>query len=93
MSHANQDDRARLLDIASPHSGAWLSALPIECLGLLLPDYVVCIGVALRLGVPVQQPHRCKCGGMTDKFGPHSLSSRHDPGRLPRHTAFNDMVI
>ncbi|KAK3860138.1 hypothetical protein Pcinc_016295 [Petrolisthes cinctipes] len=92
LSHANQVDSARLLATASPHRGAWLSVLPIECLSLLVPDDAVRIGVALRLGVPVQQPHHSKCGGMTDKFGHHSLSCHHDPGRLPRHTAFNDVV-
>ncbi|KAK3880598.1 hypothetical protein Pcinc_014919 [Petrolisthes cinctipes] len=72
-------DQARLLATASSHIGAWLSALPIECLGLLLPDDAVRIGMALRLGVPVQQPHRCKCDGMTNKFGHHSLSCHHNP--------------
>ncbi|KAK3865192.1 hypothetical protein Pcinc_029180 [Petrolisthes cinctipes] len=92
LSRANQVDRARLLAAASPHSGAWISTLPMECLGLLLPDDAVCIGVALRLGVSVHQPHCYKCGGMTDKFGHHSLSCRHDPGRLLRHPSLNDVV-
>ena len=42
----------------APHSGAWLSAIPVEYLGLLLPDEAVRVGVALRLGTRVQQPHR-----------------------------------
>ncbi|KAK3853707.1 hypothetical protein Pcinc_039761 [Petrolisthes cinctipes] len=33
------------------------------------------------------QPHHYKCGGMTDKFGRHSLSCHHHPGRVPRHAA------
>ncbi|KAK4303548.1 hypothetical protein Pmani_017348 [Petrolisthes manimaculis] len=40
------------------HIGAWLSTLPVECLGLLLSDDAVHIRVALRLDVIVQHPHR-----------------------------------
>jgi len=93
LESANQVDRARLVAAASPHSGAWLSALPAERLGLLLPDDAVRVGVALRLGCPVQHPHRCRCGTMTDKYGHHNLSCRYDPGRLPRHKALNDTVF
>ena len=92
LSRSNQIDRARLLAAAAPHSGAWLSALPVECLGLLLPDEAVRVGVALRLGTPVQQPHRCRCGTTTDSFGHHNLSCHRDPGRLPRHSAINDVM-
>ena len=92
ISRANQVDRARLLAAAAPHSGSWLSAVPVECLGLLLPDEAVRVNVALRLGTPVQQPHRCRCGTMTDAYGYHSLSCHLNPGRLPRHAALNDTV-
>ncbi len=92
MSHANQVDRARLLAARAPHSGAWLSAIPVEKLGLLLPDEAVRTGVALRLGISTQQPHRCRCGAMADRLGHHNLSCNRDPGRLPRHTALNDVV-
>ena len=92
LHDANQVDRARLLAASAPHSGAWLSALPVEKLGLLLPDEAVRTGVALRLGAPVQQPHRCRCGAMSDKLGHHNLSCRRDPGRLPRHAALNDVL-
>lgn len=93
LERANQVDRARLLAAATPHSGAWLSALPTERLGLLLPDDAVRVGVALRLGCAVQQPHRCRCGVICDRYGHHNLSCRRDPGRLPRHKALNDTVF
>ena len=92
LTKTSQIGRARLLAAAAPHSGAWLSALPVQSLGLLLPDEAVRVGVALRLGVPVMQPHRCRCGAMADRLGHHSLSCHSDPGRLPRHTALNDAV-
>ena len=92
LARANQVDRSRLLAAAAPHSGAWLSAIPVESLGLLLPDEAVRINVALRLGKRVQQPHRCRCGTITDALGHHSLSCHRNPGRLPRHAALNDVV-
>ena len=92
LAQANQIDRARLLAAAALHSGAWLSAIPVECLGLLLPDDAVRVGVALRPGTRVQQPHCCRCGTMADAFGYHSLSCHRNPGRLPRHAALNDLV-
>ena len=92
LTRANQIDRARLLAAAAPHSGAWLSAVPVERLGLLLPDEAVRVNVALRLGTRVQQPHRCRCRTMSDAWGHHSLSCNRNPGRLPRHAALNDVV-
>ena len=92
LEGSHQVDRARLLAAAEPHSGAWLGALPVEKLGLLLPDEAVRIGIALRLGIPVCLPHRCKCGATADRLGHHLLSCHRDPGRLPRHTAINDII-
>lgn len=92
LARANQVDRARLLAAAAPHSGAWLSAIPVESLGLLLPDDAVRVNAALRLGLRVQQPHHCRCGTLTDALGHHSLSCYSTPGRLPRHAALNDVV-
>ena len=50
------------------------------------------IGVALRVGLTVCIPHRCKCGTMVDTFGTHPLSCRFSAGRIPRHSALNDVV-
>ena len=92
LEGCNQLHRARLLAAAEPHSGAWLDALPVEKLGLHLPNDVLRIGVALRLGIPVSLPHRCKCGATADSLGHHQLSCHRDPGRLPRHAALNDII-
>ncbi|MPD04008.1 hypothetical protein E2C01_099675 [Portunus trituberculatus] len=39
-----------------------------------------------------QQPHRCRCGALTDALGHYSLSCQRNLGRLPRHAALNDVV-
>lgn len=57
LKSANEVDRARLVVAASAHTGAWLSALPVERIGFLLPDDPVRGWVASRLGCPVQNPH------------------------------------
>ena len=49
LSSANQIESARLLAAASPHSGAWLHALPIDELGLKLEDDAIRIAVSLRI--------------------------------------------
>lgn len=64
----------------------------MESLGLLLSDEAVRVNVALRLGLRIQQPHRCRCGELSDAFGYHSLSCHRNPGRLPRHAALNYVV-
>ena len=46
LERSNQVDRARLLAASESHSGAWLEALLVLCLGLLLPDDAVRAGVA-----------------------------------------------
>ena len=50
------------------------------------------VAVALRLGAPVCEPHRCRCGLTIDGLGHHGLSCRYSLGRLPRHANINDVV-
>ena len=89
---ANQVHSARLLSAASPHSGAWLQALPSSALGLHLDNETVRISAALRLGSPVCEPHRCRCGKFVTDLGHHGLACRLSAGRLPRHYHLNDVV-
>ena len=77
LSYADQINRARLLAASTLHSGAWLQAVPLPNLGLALDDETTRISVALRLGAPVCQPHRCRCGRMIDLLGHHGLSCRY----------------
>ena len=83
---------ARLLAAAAPHTGAWLQALPSPALGLHLSEDAVRISVALRIGAPVTQPHRCRCGQAVHSDGHHGLSCKKSAGRLPRHSQLNDIV-
>ncbi|MPC76404.1 hypothetical protein E2C01_070814 [Portunus trituberculatus] len=46
----------------------------------------------MRLGLRIQQPHRCRCRALTDALGHHSLSCHRNPGRLPDLAALNDVV-
>lgn len=57
LYEANQVDHVLFLTANASHNGAWLSILPVEKLCLLLPNEALHTGVALRLGMPIQQPH------------------------------------
>ena len=89
---AHQVDSARLLAAASPHTGAWLQALPLPQLGLHLDNDSARIAVALRLGAQICEPHRCRCGQKVDSSGHHGLACQKSAGRCPRHSAVNDIV-
>ena len=88
----NQHRLACLSAAAEPCSGAWLQAVPASSTGTLLDGDSVRIGIAQRLGLQLCQRHRCRCGGLVDKYGLHPLSCRYSAGRLPRHAALNDTV-
>lgn len=85
-------DRARLIAVSRPESGAWLHALPSPHLGTLLDSDSVRVAVALRLGCDVCIPHLCICGTMVESNGHHALSCCRSAGRFPRHHALNDIV-
>ena len=89
---ANQIHSARLLAAASPHTGAWLQALPSPVLGLHLDRESVRINVALRVGATVCEPHQCRCGEFVTSLGHHGLHCRRSEGRHPRHAHLNDVV-
>ena len=88
-------DQHRLACFAAashPASGAWLQAVPSSSTGTLLDDETMRIGVAQRIGLPVCEPHPCRCGGTVDERGLHPLSCKRSAGRFPRHTALNDIL-
>ena len=92
-SSADSTSRARLLAAQQKESGAWLSAPPISSLGLRLDDDCVRVAVGLRLGCSLCLPHDCPlCGVRVEESGLHGLSCRRSQGRLPRHSALNDIV-
>ena len=92
-SAVDDGGRARILAVTSPMSGDWLHALPIPSLGLLLSSQELRIVVSLRVGAKLVQPHVCvSCGDQVSERGAHGLSCRSSSGRLPRHTAANDLI-
>ena len=93
LGDLNQVHRARFLASCQPHTAAWLQALPVASLGLLLDPETVRIAVALRLGAPVCEPHVCRlCGRQVKLLGHHALSCQKSVGRFPRHAHLNDLV-
>ena len=68
---------------AQAHSGDWISATLISLIGTKLNDGKLRIPVALRLGLVVCHPHRCRFGSSVLPDGLCPLSCRHSAGRLP----------
>ena len=48
--------------------------------------------MAIRIGLEICVPHKCRCGALIDRFGLHPLSCRSSAGRFPRHSALNDAI-
>ena len=92
LGSANQVHRARLLAACSAHTAAWSQVVPVSSLGLHLDSETIRVAVCLRLGTPVSQPHRCRCGKEFDSLGHHGLSCQYSSGRLARHANLNDVV-
>ena len=85
--------RARLLAVSTKESGAWLNALPISSLGLLMDDEALRIAIGLRLGCPLCRPHACThCGEDVDQYATHGLSCKWSQGRHSRHGELNDII-
>ena len=66
-------EKASFLAACAPHSGDWLKALPIAACGMRLDDKAFRLGVALRLGLQVCEPHECPCGSLVDACGSHDF--------------------
>ena len=92
LGNSDQLTRARLLAAAAPGSGAWLQAIPSAAYGMLLDSESLRIGIGLRVGSVLCEPHRCRCGQTVDPMGLHPLSCRFSAGRFPRHQALNDII-
>ena len=88
----NQHRLACFKAASRPESGVWLNCVPNNRVGTFIDNYTLRIGVALRVGLTVCIPHRCKCGTTVDTFGTHPLSCRFNAGRIPRHSALSDVV-
>ena len=87
------ENRARLLAVSCPESGAWLQALLLSSIGFRIDDDVVCIAVNLRLGVAMCHPHVCACCGVqVNSLGTHGLSCRLSKDHHCRHATINDIL-
>ena len=88
----NPSEKARLLAVSSPHASDWLLAYPLPTLGLKLDGTSLQISCALRLGSPIFQPFKCKCGTIVDSLGRHGLSCKKVKGTYPRHLLINNIL-
>ena len=50
------------------------------------------IATSLRVGARICVPHTCRCGCLVDDKGYHLLSCCFNEGRVPRHSAINDII-
>ena len=83
---------ACLSSATQPNSGAWMNCLPSTAIGTLLDNESLRIATSQRLGLPVCVLHKCRCRAIVDIYGLRHLSCRFSAGRLPRHSALNDII-
>ncbi|MPC92278.1 hypothetical protein E2C01_087357 [Portunus trituberculatus] len=88
FTHANQVDRARLLAATAPNSGAWLSAIPVESLGLLLPDDAQNLGRLPRHAALNDVVYRALAAAVIVATLEHRDLDRGDGRRLDGITVF-----
>ena len=91
-ANKSNKEKARLLAVASPHSGDWLNAMPVSSLALKLSDTNIRIACGLRLGSPLCHTHQCHCGKRVDQSGTHGLSCQQSVGRHARHDHVNNLI-
>ena len=68
-----------------PESGVWLDCVPNNRFGTLIDNDTLRIGVALRVGLIVCIPQRCKCGHI--RYSPFVV-----PLQRRAHSALSDVV-
>ena len=85
--------RARILGVSTPESGQWLNARPSIQLNTFLSDEEFTAAMALRLGLPLFEPHDCSfCGDAVTSEGTHGLRCRFSVGRMERHYEGNNII-
>ena len=88
----DQHRLACLSSVTQHNSGAWMDCPPSTAIGTLLDNESFRIAISQRLGLPICAPHKCRCGAIVDRHGLHPLSCSFSAGRLPRHSALNDII-
>ena len=67
-----------------------LAYKPLQSSAIYIYIYIY---IYIRLGATLCVPHDCpRCGMQVDHSGVHGLSCRSSQGRVPQHTALNDIV-
>jgi len=61
---SNLSTLSQLLAASFSHSRDWLHAMPISSCGLRLDNETVTVGVGLRLGLSLCEPHKCHRGSL-----------------------------
>ena len=89
---ANSINLARLQSASFPSSGDWLKAIPNKQLGLFLDNDEFRCASALRLGLPLFEPHQCKCGAEVDASAHHAFACSKNNGRILRHSMVNEAL-
>ncbi len=92
LKFERDDDRARILAIRKPESGAWLHALASKSIGTLLDNNAFRIIMGLRLGIDICAPHICLRGMQVDRKGHHGLKCRKSAGRYATHSELNNII-
>ncbi len=82
-------DQARLKAVTTPHSGAWLRAIPNRSLGLAMSPRQFVVALRFRLGIAVFPRHltsyRLTCNHVLNEHGDHALGCGQL--RIKRHDA------
>ena len=92
VTESDDTNKLRIISAEGKVQAGWNNALPCRSLGLMLTDVHLRISIALRLGLPICEPHTCKCGQPVDNFGTQGLSCRRSAGRNQSHAMINDVT-
>ena len=89
-------EKARLLYLSLPQSGAWLTAAPIPALGLHLQPNEFQAALKHSLGVPLYDSNR-RCpnfkSAVLDIFGDHAVSYHGRGDIISRHDRVRDTIM
>ena len=91
-------DRARINALTAQHVGAWLRAIPIRNLGLVMPSREFRFALRFRLGISMfpspSDAKRSACGAIIDGSGDHLLGCNQAENlRTKRHNALCDVLF
>ena len=89
-------EKAGLLSLSLPQSGAWLTAVPIPALGLHLQPNEFRAALKYRLGVPLYDSDKrcpyCK-SAILDIIGDHAVSCHGRGDIISRHDRVRDRIM